>query len=409
MALDPVVNFFRSTIATLPLNSGTTTMVLASGDGNKLPNPSVDGAFNLVVYNPSDPFVAPEIVRCTARTSDTLTISRGQEGTSDATKAAGIAWTVELVPTAKTIQDIDSKKVEKTGDTMTGTLTATKLIPSGNVTAGNGMYLPAANTVAFSTNGAERVRVNADGNMGIGTNNPTRRLTIAGQGAFLATTGASINLNNTTTGRGALIDFDNDNFLNLWPSAATSGHRFFTGDGTGTERLRITSAGDVGIGNTAPASKLHVTGLTRSTSGINFNASGGSTLSSYEEGTWTPTIVYSISDGNLSYVGRGARYTRIGRVVHVHGVITFTESTASGNVSIGALPFQATTTVAYSVGSFWVSNFTGISGQVQALIGNDVPANEVALSYGSTGTRVNITESNTGNNSTIAFSITYTV
>jgi hypothetical protein len=36
---------------------------------------------------------------------------------------------------------------------------AGKFAPTGNITAGNGMYLPAGNTVAFSTAGAERLRV----------------------------------------------------------------------------------------------------------------------------------------------------------------------------------------------------------------------------------------------------------
>jgi hypothetical protein len=156
MALDPVVNFFQSEIATLPVASGGTVIVLSSGDGAKLPNPAVDGAFNLTIYEDGNPFSSPEIVRVTGRSSDTLTVTRAQEGTTATTKIAGTTWKVVMFPTAKTIQDIDSKKVEKTGDTMTGTLTATKLIPSGNVTAGNGMYLPAANTVAVSTNGVER-------------------------------------------------------------------------------------------------------------------------------------------------------------------------------------------------------------------------------------------------------------
>jgi hypothetical protein len=52
--------------------------------------------------------------------------------------------------------------------TSTSTVTATKLVPTGNVTAGNGMYLPAANTVAFSTNGSERVRILADGQISMG-------------------------------------------------------------------------------------------------------------------------------------------------------------------------------------------------------------------------------------------------
>jgi hypothetical protein len=274
MALDPVVNFFRSTIATLPLNSGTTTMVLASGDGNKLPNPSVDGAFNLVVYDPSDPFVAPEIVRCTARTSDTLTILRGQEGTSDATKAAGIAWTVELVPTAKTIQDIDSKKVEKTGDTMTGTLTATKLIPSGNVTAGNGMYLPAANTVAFSTNGAERMRLASTGGLGIGIA-PIDLLTVFGTNPSVAVFADS------TTGQSDLFFRDADGASGrVRYLHASDSMTFFT---NGAERVRVDASGNVGIGTTDQfGGGAKVIGIANATTVPTTNPTGGGVL--YVEG-----------------------------------------------------------------------------------------------------------------------------
>jgi len=50
-----------------------------------------------------------------------------------------------------------------------GTVTATKLIPTGNDTTGNGMYLPTTNTLAFSTNGSERMRLSAAGGLSVGT------------------------------------------------------------------------------------------------------------------------------------------------------------------------------------------------------------------------------------------------
>jgi hypothetical protein len=51
----------------------------------------------------------------------------------------------------------------------TGTASATKLIPTGGAATGNGMYLPAANTLAWSNNGAETMRLDSSGNLLVGT------------------------------------------------------------------------------------------------------------------------------------------------------------------------------------------------------------------------------------------------
>jgi uncharacterized membrane protein len=247
MPLDPVVNFFRSQIATLPLASGGATMVITTGDGNKLPNPATDGAFNLVIYNANDPFVTPEIVRVTAKSGDSLTITRAQEGTTATNKTAGNTWFVELVNTAKMIQNIDTNKVEKTGDTMTGTLTATKLIPSGNVVTGNGMYLPAANTLAFSTNGAERVRVISTGEVGI-AKTPTAGVALDVTGAVtasgLVTAGKFAPTANTTAGNGMYLPTTNQVAIGT----------------NGTEAIRVNASQNVGIKTTSPSTPLHVTG-----------------------------------------------------------------------------------------------------------------------------------------------------
>jgi hypothetical protein len=81
--LDPVVNFGKVIVST-GYNNTDTVIVLAAYDGAKLPNPATDGGpFNLVWFNNStysdpadDPYV--EIVRCTIRTGDILTIERQQ-------------------------------------------------------------------------------------------------------------------------------------------------------------------------------------------------------------------------------------------------------------------------------------------------------------------------------------------
>jgi hypothetical protein len=48
------------------------------------------------------------------------------------------------------------------------TITGTKLIPTGTSVTGNGMYLPAANTLGFSTNGTNAVNIDASQNVGVG-------------------------------------------------------------------------------------------------------------------------------------------------------------------------------------------------------------------------------------------------
>jgi hypothetical protein len=283
MPLDPVVNFFQSEIATLPVASGAVTIVISSGDGAKLPNPATQGAFNLTIYEEGNPFSTPEIVRVTARSSDTLTVTRAQEGTVATTKTSGTTWKVVMFPTAKTITDIDTNKVEKTGDTMTGTLTATKLIPSGNVTAGNGMYLPTTNNLAFSTNGVERIRVGSAGNVGIGTNSPASKAVVAGSSTAEMLRIANTTPDSTTPFAGILFNHRQENSNQDTTTAAQGrGGRIVSGRegvyggsignhnsnlqlytslaGVDIERLRITSTGNVGIGTTAPATLLDVNG-----------------------------------------------------------------------------------------------------------------------------------------------------
>ncbi len=104
-------NFAKVTVST-GYAAGATSIVLASGHGAKLPQPSTDNEFNLVWWNNSDygdPSDDPnkEIVRCTARTTDTLTVTRAQESTGDSLKnIAGKTYRMALTITEKVIDDI---------------------------------------------------------------------------------------------------------------------------------------------------------------------------------------------------------------------------------------------------------------------------------------------------------------
>ena len=136
--LDPVKNFAKVTVST-GYDASATSIALSSGQGAKLPAPSTDGSFNLVWWNStdySDPSDDPnvEIVRCTARSTDTLTVTRAQESTSASTKnTAGKTYKIVLAPTKKLVDDIGTNYVDlSTAQTITN-----KVINGANNTLSN--------------------------------------------------------------------------------------------------------------------------------------------------------------------------------------------------------------------------------------------------------------------------------
>jgi hypothetical protein len=140
MALDPVRNFAKVTVSQ-GYNSNATQITLVTGDGAKLPDPTTEGAFNLVWYNDTDykdpaddPYV--EIVRVTAKSGDTLTIQRGQEGTSAQNhNLSGKTYKMVLAMTKKMKDDIESKLPESIlttqGDILIRGATGVERLPPG--------------------------------------------------------------------------------------------------------------------------------------------------------------------------------------------------------------------------------------------------------------------------------------
>lgn len=109
MSLDAATNFAKATVA-LGFTSGATSILLVPGSGIKYPAPP----FNGVVWNATDygdPADDPfhEIVRVTAISTDTLTVTRAQEGTANVNhNTAGKSYLFVAGPTAKLITDISS-------------------------------------------------------------------------------------------------------------------------------------------------------------------------------------------------------------------------------------------------------------------------------------------------------------
>jgi hypothetical protein len=81
--------------------------------------------------------------------------------------------------------------------------------------------------------------------------------------------------------------------------------------------------------------------------GITFPAtqvasSNANTLDDYEEGTWTPTILWGGSDTGAVYTFQVGTYTKIGNQVSFFGYAQITtQSSATGNFTVGGLPFTS--------------------------------------------------------------------
>jgi hypothetical protein len=135
--------------------------------------------------------------------------------------------------------------------------------------------------------------------------------------------------------------------------------------------------------------------------GIDFSATSGSgtseLLDDYEEGTWTPTLAYSVSNGDLTYTSgyQNGSYTKVGNLVTVSFYILFNETTANGNLSLTNLPFSAANlTETFSCGGMFVSNMVLFTGAPVYQI-NQNGGTSMTFHDTVTGTAVNVTNANT--------------
>jgi len=231
---------------------------------NAIPN-GTSTTSQFIAYNNADPNNASSVQL--AALSTTTRLLSGQTGTGS------------YLPLTFFTNGSEQARLDTSGNLGIGTTSpASKLTVSGDIQILSTNYLnftntaqqtyiraPASNTIAFGTSSTEQMRLDSSGNLGIGTTSPLRRLAIAGDAQVYNT--AADGASNTVIGRLtsqvrnygtniATASFASIEFATgTWP---TGNIRFLTNgtdgtDGAGTERMRLDSSGNLGLGVTPSA------------------------------------------------------------------------------------------------------------------------------------------------------------
>ena len=205
---------------------------------------------------------------------------------------------------------------------------------------GTGTYLP----MTFHTGGSERMRLDTSGNLGIGNTVASTINTVNGVGNLVVGSGSGsegITIYTGTADTGGIAFADGTTTTDTYRgyinyAHATDHMAFWT---AATERMRIDSSGNVGIGTASPSAKLH--SFTSSAAQIN------------------NLIQNSVSYLNYGVFGDGNNYLYSGTATNLLLGTNNTERMridSSGNVGIGT---------ASPSSKLQISNGTAVDTQVQ--------------------------------------------
>ena len=229
-----------------------------------------------------------------------------------------------------------------------GTVSAPAITTTGDTNTG--IFFPAADTIAFTEGGVEAMRIDASGRLGIGTASPGYLLDIQkpsfAQLRLYSTdnsTSAQLVLGSSTGASTASQFIYYDNSLVLAQAGVT-------------ERMTIDSSGNVGIGTSSPASKLHVSqtysapsgGISADTTGLftkSNTANGNCNISILSRGTGFSRIYFGsdaienagaieVAGGSASGAGSMRFYTNDGTVAGTERM----RITSTGQVGINCTP-----------------------------------------------------------------------
>jgi hypothetical protein len=165
----------------------------------------------------------------------------------------------------------------------TSTIPAVRILGSGGVSSGNSGFSfdYSANSGTGNIAWTNLMQIQTNGNVGIGTTSPGYKLDIAGD--IRLNTNATYIYNRTTGGGNVrMLGINVSNIAYIGPIDSGPIAAIFNASSTslfaafytsGAERMRITSAGNVGIGTATPTAKLHVVGSTLITGSLTVTGS----------------------------------------------------------------------------------------------------------------------------------------
>ena len=200
--------------------------------------------------------------------TDTLSLQNNGGNTRLYIQSGGNVGIGTTSPTHLLTLETASSPGLKIKDTTQG---ATLLAFSQDSNSHIGTY--SSHPLVFDTNSTERMRIDQNGNVGIGTTNMYARLNVKA-----TSHNNGISVNRAADNTAALYIGNDGGGTPIF--AANNADMIFGKDfsGTFTETMRLTNGGNVGIGTTSPGAKLDVSGEARFTGDITVGNTAGSQI-----------------------------------------------------------------------------------------------------------------------------------
>jgi hypothetical protein len=217
-----------------------------------------------------------------------------------------------------------------------------------NQTGEDGMFgSTASHYLYFATNGAEKMRLDSSGNLGLGVTPSAwslgKAIEVGAAGNSIWSGAGYIDMTRnvaytggaykySANGTAARFEIDTSVFAWFTAPSGTAGNAI-----SFTQALTLNSNGNLALqGGTTSASGVGVTFPASQSASTDANC-----LDDYEEGTFTPTFVGSTTNPTYTTSDLHGSYTKIGRVVYFSIGISVSGVTAqgTGGLQIGGLPF----------------------------------------------------------------------